>query len=55
VARWKQNTTDGAPWMYCCVGAEFNNNYSSACVDGGTPFSLPSASVIYGFAGLANA
>lgn len=52
VARWKKNGTD---WLYCCVGSEYGNDYSSACADGSDPFTLPSASLIYGVAALSTA
>lgn len=52
VARWKKNGTD---WLYCCVGSEYGNDYSSACADGADPFTLPSASLIYGVAALSSA
>lgn len=52
VARWKKNGTD---WLYCCVGSEYGNDYSSACADGSDPFTLSSASLIYGVAALSTA
>lgn len=52
VARWKKNGTD---WLYCCVGSEYGNDYSSACADGADPFTLSSASLIYGAAALSSA
>ncbi|KAI3400645.1 hypothetical protein diail_2357 [Diaporthe ilicicola] len=52
VARWKKNGTN---WLYCCVGSDYDNDYSSACSDGGDPFVLPSASLIYGVAALSSA
>lgn len=41
--------------MYCCIGVNYDNQYNNACVDGATPFSLPEATPILGFAGLATA
>lgn len=56
MARWKQNATDDAPWMYCCGGADQNSDYgSSACADGELPFALPDAGLLFGYAGLADA
>lgn len=52
VARWKKNGTD---WLYCCVGSDYGNDYSSACADGADPFTLASASLIYGVAALSSA
>lgn len=52
VARWKKNGTD---WLYCCVGSDYDSDYSSACADGADPFTLPSASLIYGVAALSSA
>lgn len=52
MARWKKNGTD---WLYCCVGSDYGNDYSSACADGADPFSLASASLIYGVAALSTA
>lgn len=52
MARWKKNDTD---WQYCCVGSEYGNDYSSACADGGSPFTIASASLIYGVAALSSA
>ncbi|KAG6364656.1 hypothetical protein INS49_006259 [Diaporthe citri] len=52
VARWQRNSTD---WLYCCVGSEYGNDYSSACADGADPFTLASASLIYGVAALSSA
>ncbi|KAI7778510.1 hypothetical protein LA080_002018 [Diaporthe eres] len=52
VARWKKNGTD---WLYCCVGSEYGNDYSSACADGSDPFTLASVSLIYGVAALSTA
>jgi len=49
VARWKKNDTE---WLYCCVGSEYGNDYSSACADGADPFTIASASLIYGVAAL---
>lgn len=52
VARWKKNDTE---WLYCCVGSEYGNDYSSACADGANPFTIASASLIYGVAALSTA
>ena len=52
VARWKKNGTD---WLYCCVGSNYDNDYSSACADDAEPFALPSASLVYGVAALSSA
>lgn len=52
VARWKKNGTD---WLYCCVGSDYDSDYSSACADGAGPFTLPPASLIYGVAALSSA
>lgn len=52
VARWQKNETE---WLYCCVGSNYGNDYSSACADGGDAFTIASASLIHGVAALSTA
>jgi hypothetical protein len=52
VARWQKTNTE---WLYCCVGSDYGNNYSSACADGRNPFTIASAALIYRVAALSTA